>query len=108
MHRATQKTTPQIRFIPGRSVVVVMVVVIMVAALARCLLGSGLGPLDGGRPHERIRAQHNATADRLAGCGVLRERMVLDGLANFVTPPRSPRAGQGFINVGDHNFWKDG
>ena len=78
-------------------IVVMMAVVIVVGLPARSLRGPGLGALDGGHPHERVGAEHNATADRLTGRRVLRQRGLFDGLKDFVTPHRLSGARQGFI-----------
>lgn len=83
-------------------VVVMMMMIVVVVMPARGSLGPRGGTLDGRRAHERIRAEHDAAADRLAGRGMLRQWRILDGLAEFVTPHRFSGARQGFIDVGEH------
>jgi hypothetical protein len=66
-------------------VVIVMIVVVVMPARSRGLR-SWFGTLDRGRTHERIRAQHDTAADRLAGRGMLRQGCILDRLEDFETP----------------------
>ena len=87
-------------------VVVVIVMIVVVVVVPRSGgLGSWFGALDGGCTHERIRAQHDTAADRLAGRRMLRQWRILDRLADFETPHFLSGARQGFIDVGEHGEW---